>query len=164
MQKHVLALVGLTLIAACSSRQPAAAPPPPAPPPGASDNLTLAERLAREAASRTAGGPRAEEVAAALARAGVEVRSFQQVLARTVTARFCMAGHTESGLAVAVCEFSDDADAARGLAYSRQRFDALVPDRRLERNGKAVLTLTRASTGNAVDAEVTRAATVFASL
>jgi hypothetical protein len=156
MKRHV-AFASLLLVAAC--RTPA--PPPPS---ASGDHLTLAERLAEEAASRSAAAPRAEEVAAALGRAGVSVRSFQQVLARTVRARFCMAGHTDAGLAVSVCEFADDAAAAGGADYSRRTFDRLVPNRRLERKGPTLLTLTRAATGPAVDGEVARAATAFASL
>src|SRR5262245_23184741 len=137
----------------CSMR---AAPPPPPP---AADGLTLAERLAAEAAARPAGTPRVEDVAVALKRAGVAVGPFKQVLARTVGARFCMAGVTPEGMGVAVCEFGDAKDAARGLEYSHRAFDPLIPGRRLERNGHAVMTLTPSTNRQAA-----RAAAAFASL
>ena len=156
MKRHI-AFASLFLVAACRT------PAPPAPPPP-DDHFSLAERLAKEAASRPAGTPRAEDVAAALGRAGVGLRSFQQVLARTVSARFCMAGHTDAGLAVSVCEFADDAAAARGADYSRRTFDRLIPNRRLQRNGPTLLTLTGAATTPAAGGEAARAAAAFASL
>lgn len=187
-RSFVLALV-LPLLSALAAMSPACSPPkgdrapdglgpspgqtsPPAPlaspSPGAPDEgerLTLQERLAREAASRPAGGLRAEAVAAAFARDGIALSPWQQVLARTVGARFCLAAHSAAGLGVSVCEFRDPADAARGLAGSHATFDRLIPNRRLESNRGTVLTLTRAPAAPpALDREAARAARLFASL
>jgi hypothetical protein len=65
-------------------------------------------------------------------------------------------------LGVAVCEFADDAEAARGLDYSQRTFDRLIPNRRLVRNHRTVLTLTQATP--APDDGAARAARIFASL
>jgi hypothetical protein len=151
-----LALTLLASVAACSAR------PAPAPPPV--QGATLGERLAREAATRPAGALRAERVANALAAGGLPVAPLKQVLARTVGARYCAATHTDAGLGVAVCEFASEADAARGLAYSRETFDRLVPGRRLARNGSTLLTLTRAAPGARLDAEAARAAAIFVAM
>jgi hypothetical protein len=159
-----LAAAAILSLAACSRRDEGA-PPASVPTPAAdTERLTLAERLMREAGSRPAGALRAEEVATALERAGLALRPMKQVLARTVGARFCMSTQTGAGLGVAVCEFADDADAARGLDYSRRTFDHLIPNRRLARNHRTVLTLTRAQPTPALDDQAARAVQAFASL
>jgi len=125
----------------------------------------LAERLAAEAGARpTAAGPRVEDVATALRRAGLAVAPPSQVLARTIGARYCAATGTPVGLALAVCEFADDAEAERGLAYSQRAFDRLVPGRTLLRNRSTVLTLTGGASSPARAADATRASRVFAAL
>jgi hypothetical protein len=154
-----LALVYVAAAAACARREP----PPPAPAVDG-ERLTLAERLTREAGSRPAGALRAEEVATALQRAGIELRAMKQVLARTVGARFCMSTQTGAGLGVAVCEFADDAEAAAGLDYSQRTFDRLIPNRRLIRNHGTVLTVTRPQEVPALDEQTERAVRAFASL
>ena len=127
----------------------------------------LAQRLAAEAAGRrgaAASGPRVEDVATALRRAGVAVTSPSQVLARTIDALYCAAASTPAGLALAVCEFADEAGAERGLAYSHRTFDRLVPGRTLLRNRSTVLTLSGGDAGAAPAAEATRVSSVFAAL
>ncbi|HVR62957.1 MAG TPA: hypothetical protein VMU50_13730 [Polyangia bacterium] len=168
------AALSIVLFAAsCGNRERAAekpavatAPAPAAPAVSAPlpDGRTLAERLTAEAESRPAGALRAEAVAAALQNAGVGVRPLKQVLASAIGARFCMAAPAESGLGVAVCEFASDAEAARGLAYSRQTFDRLIPNRNLLRNHATVLTLTRPADSQLLDEQSTRAAQAFAAL
>src|SRR4029079_2296851 len=86
----------------------------------ATERLSLQEHLAREATSRPAGGRRAEDLAAALGRGGIVLGPAQQVLARTIGARFCLATHSAAGLGVSICEFRDAADAARGLGAVRE--------------------------------------------
>jgi hypothetical protein len=174
----VPALVTLAAFAAACSPKiapPETTPPVIAPSPSigitadvATERLSLQEHLAREATSRPAGGLRAEDVAAALGRGGIVLGPAQQVLARTIGARFCLATHSAAGLGVSICEFRDAADAAHGLAASRATFDRLIPNRRLEANRATVLTLTLPPTrppgAPAAVAEATRAAAVFASL
>jgi len=153
------------LFAAASCSRPEAPPAPPVPAPAAGgERLTLVERLTREAESRPAGALRAEDVASAFQRAGIDLPPMKQVLARTVGARFCMSSLTAAGLGVAVCEFTDDGEAARGLDYSRRTFDRLIPDRRLVRNHRTVLTLTRSRAASVLDDQAVRAEQAFASL
>jgi hypothetical protein len=156
-------IVFLITALGCAERTqaPPAVPPPPAPEVA---RLPLGERLAREAASRSAAGLRAERVQQALAGQGIALARWKQVLASPVGARFCMAGLTGTGLAVAVCEYADSAQATRGQAISHARFDRLIPDRALIRNGATLLTLTRPSPGPAFRAETERVSEIFAAL
>jgi hypothetical protein len=167
-----LALTSL-LIVACHARPtpPSPAPPlTPAPAPAAAapaaveEPLTLNERLAREAASRPPGVIPAERVAAALSSGGVPIGSLRQVLARPVGARYCALGRTASGLVVSVCEFDDDAQAARGVDLSRRTFDRIIPGRRLVHKRGTLLTLTLGAPDSKRSAEGARAETVFAAL
>jgi hypothetical protein len=164
----VLSLLCLAPSLGCGARKeapppPAATPPPAAPAPDpALARLSLMERLQRESAARPAGTPRPEDVQAALGSHGITLERWKQVLATPVGARFCMAGETPHGLGVAVCEYGSEAEAARGLGYSRATFDRLIPNRRLSVNRKTLLTLTPATP--AVGEEATRVATAFAAL
>jgi hypothetical protein len=128
---------------ACNATPPAA-PPSASPSTPASSALSLMERLAAEQAGRSpATAPRAETVQAALATRGLPVERWKQVLASPVGARFCLAGSTELGVGVAVCEY-DRPDAARaGRDRSRAVFDRLIPGRQLLVRGTTLLTLTR---------------------
>ena len=163
-----------TLAAACHKH---AAPPSPPPPPTASQPavaepvsaavegpLTLNERLAREAASRPSGALPAETVAAKLSAAGVPIGALKQVLARPLGARYCALARTASGLVVSLCEFDDDAQAARGVDLSRKTFDRLIPGRRLAHRRGTLLTLTLGAPDSTRLAEGARAEAVFATL
>jgi len=179
--KRLFHLISLTAIltTACSK------PPILAPAPAASDEkretgngeretgdgkgeaegpLTLQDRLAREAASRPSGAISAEAVAAALSDAGVPVGALKQVLARPVGARYCALARTAAGLVVSVCEFEDDAGAARGVDLSRRTFDRLIPGRRLTHRRGTLLTLTVGAPDTRRAAEAARAETAFAAL
>jgi len=152
-------------VPAAGAAPPVAAPPDDTSPAGARGNL--AQRLAAEVAARhgaAASGPRVEDVATALRRAGVAITSPSQVLARTIGAVYCASAGTPAGLALAVCEFADEAGAERGLAYSHRTFDRLVPGRTLLRNRSTVLTLSGGDAGAAPAAEATRVSSVFAAL
>jgi len=180
-----LVLLGALSSAACARRAPGAATPDPnlapvaTPAPQTPPNAaaapaargTLAERLSAEAQGRPATSLSAERVTEALSRAGLALGPLTQVLGRTIGARYCASTATPAGLGVAVCEFADDAEAARGLDYSHRTFDRLVPGRTLLRNRGTVLTLTPGDPGAAnapapapAVAEATRAATAFAAL
>jgi hypothetical protein len=166
---HVMMLTSI-LIAACNTRptppapSPLPLPPPPAAAAPAEPPLSLNERLAREAASRPPGVIAAETVAAALSTAGVPVGALKQVLARPLGARYCALARTASGLVVSVCEFADDAAAARGGDLSRRTFDSLIPGRRLTHRRGTLLTLTVGAPDARRSAEAARAETVFAAL
>jgi hypothetical protein len=155
MRKSLSVLV-LVLVSSCA-RQSAPPPPPPVDPD--TFNLPLAARLDREAHRRPAGTPTAEQVLAALVRGGLPLERHQQVLASTVGAAYCTSAVTEQGVAVAVCEYPAEDAARRGLAYSHQAFDRLIPGRRLLLNRKTLLTMT-----GAAEAEATQAAQILAAL
>ena len=170
---YVLALTSI-LIAACHKR-PAAAPSPPPPPtavaatggrrpPPSRGRSPCNERLAREAASRPSGVLPAETVAAKLSAAGVPIGALKQVLARPLGARYCALARTASGLVVSLCEFDDDAQAARGVDLSRRTFDRLIPGRRLAHRRGTLLTLTLGAPDPTRLAEGARAEAVFATL
>jgi hypothetical protein len=165
----LLSLAAAIAVTACSTRpQPApaavAAPPPPAAAAPADGRLDLGQRLAREAASRPGGGLRVEAVASALAGAGLTLGPLHQVLGRTVGARYCASARSPAGSALALCEFADEGEAARGLDYSRATFDRLVPGRRLLRARNLTLTLTPAESGLRFADEAARAASILAAL
>ena len=164
--------VGSTALTACAPR---AQPSPPAPPnlvapvaaaPAAPpiEAPSLGGLLARERGARLPATPAVEQVASAIQRAGVTLPPLKQVLARTVGARYCAASATAIGLAVAVCEFGSEDEAARGLAFSHDTFDRLIPGRTLARNRTTVLTLTPASSSAYVHAQSKRVAATFATL
>jgi len=159
------------LAAACHKHPTPPSPPPPtasqpavAEPAPAEGPLTLNERLAREAASRPSGAVPAETVAARLSAAGVPIGALKQVLARPLGARYCALARTASGLVVSLCEFDDDAQAARGVDLSRKTFDRLIPGRRLAHRRGTLLTLTLGAPDPTRLAEGARAEAVFATL
>jgi hypothetical protein len=165
----LLSLAAAFAVTACTTRPhpaPAAvtAPPPPAAAAPADGRLDLGQRLAREAASRPGGGLQVEAVARALASAGLTLGPLHQVLGRTVGARYCALARSPAGSVLALCEFADDAEAARGLDYSRATFDRLVPGRRLLRAHNLTLTLTPAEAGPRFADEAGRAASILAAL
>lgn len=163
----VATAVAMTACTPPPRRAPAAPPPPvaavasPARPPEAP---SLGGLLAGELRGRPGATPSVEQVASALQRAGVALPPMKQVLARTVGARYCAASTTTVGLAVAVCEFGSDADADRGLSFSRRTFDPLIPGRSLTRNRTTVLTLTPPSTSAQVRVQAAHVAAAFAAL
>ena len=164
MNKNLVALLVSSLaLAACDRRlsapPPVAAPVAPAPGP----RLSLSERLDEERITRPAAHPPVEAVAAALAGKGVPLERWKQVLGSPIGARYCMAGQTGQGNVVAVCEFADDAQAERGIAYSRQTFDRLIPNRTLLRRAATVMTVTRPDASAGSD-EARTISAIFAAL
>jgi len=166
----LIALTGTSaVLTACTPRpQPAPPSPPTAAKPANSgrpaEAPSLGGLLAGEREGRLPAAPTVEQVAMALQRAGVSLAPMKQVLARTVGARYCAASTTNAGLAIAVCEFAGDADAERGLAFSRRTFDGLIPGRSLTRNRTTVLTLTPASSNADARAQAQDVSKTFATL
>ncbi len=147
-----LPILGVALAAACREPAPPPPPPPPTPAPApapaaptahvstmarldqlavTSDRVsaesmkTVAGRLQYEAAHRPTtvpGAPRAEDVLASLAAAGIELAEQKQYVAMTVKAAYCVGGQTATGLSVAVCEYDSPASAAAGRAFVEERF------------------------------------------
>jgi hypothetical protein len=147
MNKNLLVLLpSLALALAACERRPAAPAvglSAPAPTPEAGPRLSLLERLELERTSRPAAHPPVEAVAAALVGKGLPLERWKQVLASPIGARFCMAGQTAQGNVVSVCEYGDEQQAARGLTYSKETFDRLIPNRTLVRRAATLLTVTR---------------------
>ena len=129
-------VVLMVLVVACQAAEKPAAPPPP--PPAA----TIADLLAMEASSRPEGARRAEDVFAALRQAGLAPEDGRQYVARTVAARYCAGTRTAAGVAVAVCEYADDAAAREGRATMERRFP--MAHRRILVHGRNTVTLTSA--------------------
>ena len=172
---HVMALTLVVTVACTRSAPPSpSSPPPPSPPAvaaapvaaaAASDGpLSLNQRLAREAAGRPSGVISTETVAATLSAGGVPIGALKQVLARPLGARYCALARTAAGLVISVCEFDDDAQAARGIDLSRKTFDRLIPGRRLTHKRGTLMTLTVGTPDARRAAEAARAESVFAAL
>jgi hypothetical protein len=161
-----LLVAGLAALAACKST--AASDPTPPAPPAPTSTLSLFERLAAEQAARSpATAPRAETVHAALAARGLVVERWKQVLASPVGARYCMAGSTDLGVGVAVCEYGGAQAARAGRDRSRAVFDRLIPGRQLLVRGTTLLTLTTPGADRPADAaaaQARRLAAAFATL
>ena len=154
----------LLLVAAChrsSTSSPASAPALAAEPTidAETAGLPLVARLEREARARPTGTPSVEAVMAALERGGLALAERQQVLASTVHAAYCTIAVTPRGAALSVCEYAAEDSARRGLEYSHQVFDRLIPGRRLLLNRKTMLTMTGAGAD-----EARTASTVFSAL
>ena len=137
---RTFALVVTLFVVACQRQPPPAPPAAPAAPAvdPALARLPLVARLEREAHARPTGTPRTEDVLAAFARGGLKVEPPQQVLASVIGAAYCTSAATDKGAVVAVCEYPAEDAARRGLEYSRQTFDRLVPGRRLYVNRKKI--------------------------
>jgi hypothetical protein len=109
---------------------PAAAAPkatasvdPSAPSPGDS----LFSRLGHEAANRPKIKPNADDVYAALDKAGVGVPSRKPSLGSTYHAAYCTGGYNaDASLAVDVCEYADEAAGKAGYDYSKTLFPGMT--------------------------------------
>lgn len=133
----------------------------PAPSQTPEGKRTLSQRLRGESEVRPTGTPRAEDVLAALATAGIQVKGVKQYLGSTVQASFCMGGQTTSRLAIAVCEYSDEQAAMRGRTYSLEKFRGIAPSRAILVNRKTTLTLSGSSSSAADGAEAKSVQAVF---
>lgn len=120
------------------------------------------DELAREAKQRPTGTPSAESVLDALEAKGLKLERRRQVLARIVGASFCMTGLFAGGASVSVCEYPDEAAAAKGRDLSLEKFKAL-PNRQIFVNKKTTLTLTSTGDGGASDV-AEKVKTIFSAL
>lgn len=112
-------------------------------PSAAASMQTIAGRLQYEATHRPADAIKAEDVLAALDRAGVPVTSGpRQFLGKVVGAEFCMGGQTADGLGVSICEYASPAAAVAGKASVEKRFAQLNAVRDIVVRGATTLTLT----------------------
>jgi hypothetical protein len=96
---------------------------PNAPSPGDS----LFSRLGHEAANRPKIKPNADDVYAALEKAGSGVPTRKQSLATTYHAAYCTGGYTaDASLAVDVCEYADETSAKAAYDYSKSLFPGMT--------------------------------------
>jgi hypothetical protein len=102
---------------------------------------SLVGRLSYEAAHRPAATPRAEDVLAALERAGVRLDDHKQYVAATARAAYCVGGQTSDGLSVAVCEYESPAAATAGRAHITARFQIPDLERVIHQRGATTLAL-----------------------
>lgn len=136
------------------------APSGPALPGG--EQLSLAERLTREASLRPAGAVRSEDLVVALKAKGITVTRTRQVLGRTLNAQYCSMSVLGEGLVASVCEYETPEAAAAALKYSEERFGRTIPNRRLLTNGKSLLTI--ANVRDSVENDVKTVAAAFSAL
>lgn len=93
----------------------------------ASPGDSLFSRLGHEAANRPAIKPGADDVYAALDKAGASVPTRKQSLGTTYHAAYCTGGYTASAaLAVDVCEYADEASAKAGYDYTKTLFPGMT--------------------------------------
>jgi hypothetical protein len=108
-------------VAASSSAMPSADPNAP------KVDDTLFGRLADEAKNRPSIKPNADDVYAALDKAGFPVNDRKQSLGTTYKSSYCTGGYTkDQSLAVNVCEYKDDAAAKTGLDYAKTLFPGMA--------------------------------------
>lgn len=163
MRTLALPLFGAALVA-CAQESPKPQPAPPAPAPTAhtatvahidklaatadtvsADSMkSLVGRLAYEAEHRPPPSPhtpRAEDVLAALDRAGVRLADQKQYVAATARAAYCVGGQTSDGLSVAVCEYDSPTAAAAGRDHVTARFQVPGLERVIHVRGATTLAL-----------------------
>lgn len=162
-------------LAACSRSAPAeptpavaatAAPPPPpaaaaADPASAKPDETLFGLLGVEAQSRPKIAPNADDVYAALEKAGYAIGERRQSLGRTYKAAYCTGAYTkDASLAVDVCEYPDEASARAGLARARELFPSMANRMVFGRKG-TLLTVINQKGDAAADARAKKIAAVY---
>jgi hypothetical protein len=150
----------VTLGLACSKEEPskvavrhpteqgpkaAANPSASAPPSGSAvpylpPQASIAERFALEAKQRPSGGARADDLYAALERNGMKLVERRQYLASVYRARYCAQAEVEGKLALGVCEYGSEAEAAEGRKATEQAFGK-VPTFRVVANKASTLSI-----------------------
>jgi hypothetical protein len=105
--------------------------------------MALAERLRLEAAGRPSDTPKAEDVLAAVTKAGVPLDAQAQHLASPIGARFCIGAKSPQNVAMSACEYADDAAAAAGRDASVKAF-AKIEHRDILLNKRTTLTILQA--------------------
>jgi len=109
--------------------------------PASQDLRNLGGQMSFELQHRPSIGPTAEQVFAALDKAGIKLTGVTQYLGSTMKAAYCAGGRSATGVVVAVCEYQT-ADAAKaGLEWMKTRFKGLAPDANRHLRRGTVLTL-----------------------
>jgi hypothetical protein len=164
-------LLSLALALPACSRSTPAEPAPPAPTvavtlqdAGPRTDQTLFGLLGAEAARRPSLSPSADDVYAALEKAGQAVGDRKQSLGRTYEAAYCTGGYTkDAALAIDVCEYPDDMSAAAGLERARTLFPGMA-NRSVYGHKATLLTIIEQKAGPAADERAKKIAAVYMSL
>lgn len=167
----------LLLCIACKSDRPASAPKPTeptaapavAPDPGSGSAAPITDlpgsanlsglqgvfaEMGQEAANRPGARITTEKVFEALSKAGVTVAQPRQVLAKTARARYCMLATVPPGIGVAVCEYTNGAEAKAGREYLDANFKTLVPDAVRIVKDTTVITVSNASSNKELQRKI----------
>lgn len=123
----------------------------------------LANLLLNESHTRPANTPKAEDLYAALAKAGMKIVDQKQHAASPFGAKFCLGAEAENQLSLSVCEF-DSAEAAKGGQDMSLKAFKTVPNRELLINKATLLTVREYSKTAEIDAASKRAKQLFMAL
>ncbi len=83
--------------------------------------------IVREGQNRPTAKPNADDVFAAMVKAGVAVGERKQSLGSTYKAAYCTGGYTTDGaLALSVCEYASEAEATAGRDFAATLFPNLT--------------------------------------
>lgn len=144
MMRTLVILACAVVGAACKKSEPLVVTTPApvsAAPVARPPSVSLADRLAFEAAHRTEKSLKVEQVFAALSSAGMPVVDQKQFYAAMADARYCAGGRTADGISIAVCEYETSEAAEAGKRSVEQRFPS-VPGRRITTRFHLTLTTT----------------------
>ena len=114
----------------------------------------LGDQLKKEAASRPHSGITVEQAFEALDKAGIATSPRKQLLGMAINARYCANTHLQHGLAVVVCEYTDDKTAESSTKIVEQRFGAATSNVIRKVRGStmiAVMGVDRKTNGSDVD-------------
>jgi hypothetical protein len=114
-----------------------------------------------EAANRPTGTIKAEDAIEAFRKAGVELVSVRQHLARPYGARYCVGAKSGAAIALSVCEYIDAAAASTGAELSRK---VVLANREIRINQATSLTVREVEKTPAADALANKLFDSFAKL
>lgn len=124
----------------------------------------MLQLLADEQSGRPSDTPSAERVFDAIQKTGIPVLDPSQVLGRLLGASYCKNAHTDRGIVLSVCEFSDADTLAKGRAYSQKTFSNSLPNRALVANHKTLLTVNPPDQSPGVEQQLDRIVRLFGTL
>jgi hypothetical protein len=121
----------------------------------------LGGHFAREAKNRPGLKPNADDIFAALGRAGVGVPKQTQSMGSTYKAAYCTGGYSaDSLIALTVCEYANEADAKAGRDYSISLFPKMT-NRTVVAHKTNTLTIVDQKSTDASKAEAKKANDAF---
>ena len=126
--------------------------------------LPIPDRLVIEAGNRSpTTNPKADQVLAALTKAGAQLEPPTQTLGSTYRARFCEGARTlDQGMALGICEYANEADATKGLEISQKILK--IPTRKVWRNKTTTMSIIEVQVTPANDALEAEMVDVFKKL